>query len=73
MGLAYGEDVFQCWLQEIPELLLRDEFEERWLERVEPDVAEELHRRCRHGEGEWETREPTRFSELLCPGSVTLD
>ncbi len=31
---AHREDILECWLQEVPQLLLCDKFEECWLQWV---------------------------------------
>ena len=33
-GCAYRQDILECWLEEVSELLLGDEFEEGGFERV---------------------------------------
>ena len=40
---THSKHVFQCGLQEIAELFLRDEFEDGGLEGVAASAAEELH------------------------------
>ena len=43
MSDTHSKYVFQCGLQEIAELLLRDKFEDGGLEGVAASAAEELH------------------------------
>ena len=40
---AHRENILECGLQKISQLLLRDELKERWLQRVVTRIVEKLH------------------------------
>ena len=40
---TYSQHVLQRWLQQVPELLLRDELKERWFERITTNIVEKFH------------------------------
>lgn len=42
-GDAHRQNILERWLEEVPELFLCDELEERGFERVAAYVMEELH------------------------------